>query len=93
MNNEPTNVGKLSMIKSGKRLNIKPHLWKGNGHHYTFPQMSELLGIHRIIWTFGSCIITDYEKKVRFKITVLDNEHQEKRVNGWRWSIEKEVIN
>ena len=40
MNNEPTNVGKLSMIKSGKRLNIKPHLWKGNGHHYTFPEMS-----------------------------------------------------
>ena len=93
MKNEPTNVGKLSMIKAGTRLNIRPELYKGSGHTYTFPQLSKLTGIHKVIWSIGSCVITDYEKKVRFEIKRLNTEDLLKCRLGHRWSVTMELIN
>ena len=89
---ESTNVGKLSMIKAGTRLNINPSTYKGSGHHYTFPQLSKLLGIHRVFHSIGDVVITDHKLRLKFTIKRLNNWHIEKKILGHRWSCEMEII-
>ena len=89
---EVTNVGKLSMIKAGTRLNINPRNYKGEGHEYTFPELSKLLGIHRVFHSIGDVIIKDNNLKLKFTVTRLNNEHIEKKILGHRWSCVMEII-
>ena len=89
---ENTNVGELSMIKAGTRLNINPIVYKGSGHHYTFPQLSKLLGVHRVFHSIGDVVIRDHSLKLKFTVKRLNNEHLEKRILGHRWEVTMEII-
>ena len=87
MNRTGTTLGKL-FFPEGRIINQINHgAFKGKKKYYTFPQVSKIIGTHRI----PSYIkVTDHKAKVSYTVNEVQSWDKVKKMNGWRFQVIKQ---
>ena len=90
MNRTGTNLGKLTFPYGERIINQINHgTFKGSKHHYTFPQVSKLTGVHKVPTYLK---ITDHKAKVSYTIQDASTWDKSKIKIGWRFQVIKRRV-